>query len=152
MFFQTFKCKADSSLVCSIPWLTKQYGYKSTINGVFNSVQGTTNLSFKQFLNVETFKLDVEINYPLVWNDQQLWKIDIELYKSSIFLLFYHKIFFQDMINDWSSRYMADIRHFVPFTYDINVKATDIELILPCNQHNWIDTNVLENNCKLEER
>lgn len=140
------KCKQESYLELSIPWLTKQYGYKSTISGVFNSVQSCTNLSFKEFIIADKLKLDVDINYPLVWNDLQKWNINVELYKSSVFIVLYHKNFIQDLINDWSSRYMGDLRTFAPYIYDIKVKTNDIEVILPCNQHNWIDTNVIENN------
>ena len=61
-----------------------------------------------------------------------------------------HKFFFQDMINDWSSRTMSDIRSFVPYIYSINLKGNEIEAILPCNQHNWIDTHTLENNSFFE--
>jgi hypothetical protein len=132
----------------SIPWLTKQYGYKTTIDGEFNLVKSNTNLDFKEFLNVEKIKLNVDINYPLIWNDKQFWNINLEFQRASIFVVFYYKNFFVDMINDWSSRTMGDCRRFTPFLYSIKLNVADGELILPCNQHNWIDTTVLENNCK----
>ena len=81
--------------------------------------------------------------YPLIWNDIQRWKIDIELIKSYLFIVYYHRNYFQDLINDWSSRQMADIRSFVPYIYEIDLKAKDIEVILPFNEHNWIDVNNL---------
>ncbi len=114
-----------------------------------NNVQGLTNLSFKEFLSAEKVRLAIDINYPLRWNDLQTWNVNVDLTRSSVYFVFYHKIFFQDLINDWSSRFMADIRHFVPYIYDIKLKANQLEFILPCNQHNWIDVNILENNCKL---
>ncbi len=43
---------------------------------------------------------------------------------------------------------MADIRTFAPYIYDIKLRANDLEFILPCGQHNWIDVSVLENNSK----
>jgi len=43
---------------------------------------------------------------------------------------------------------MADIRTFAPYIYDIKLRANDLEFILPCGQHNWIDVCVLENNSK----
>jgi hypothetical protein len=132
----------------SIPWLTKQYGYKTTVEADLRHVEGLTNLSFKQFLISERLHVDVEINYPLVWNDLQLWRIDIQFERSSIFALFFYKVFFQELINDWSSKHMADLRSFVPFIYEIRTRAQDTEVLLPCNQHNWIDVNSLENNGK----
>jgi hypothetical protein len=142
----TIKTMSESFFNCSIPWLTRQHGYKTQIVGCLNSVQSTTSLSFKELFNSQRVNFNVDINYPLVWNDMQEWNINIELFKSSIYLIFYDKYFFQDLINDWSSQSMADLRHFVPYVYNFDLKANDIELILPCNQYNWIDTVVLENN------
>ncbi|CAF0826478.1 unnamed protein product [Brachionus calyciflorus] len=142
----TLKCRNESFLKLSIPWLTKQYGYKTKINGEFNSIQSNTNLGFSEFLTCQKLKLDVDINYPLVWNDLQTWNINLDINKGSIYFVFFHKNFFQELIYDWSSRFMGDIRHFVPYIYKIKFKSNDFEAILPCNQHNWIDTCILENN------
>ena len=118
--------------------------------GIFNKVESQTSLSFKEFLSAEKLILDVDINYPLIWNDLQTWNINIDLQKTSFYFVFVHKFFFQDMINDWSSRHMSDLRSFVPYIYSIALKGNDIEAILPCNQHNWIDTHTLENNSFFE--
>jgi hypothetical protein len=142
----TLRCKAPSSIVCSFPWLTRNYGYKTTVLCDFNNVHCVTNLSFKHFLNGENMKLDININYPLRWNEMQVWNMDINLIKTNVYFTFFHKIFFQDLINDWSGRYMADIRTFAPYIYDIKLRGDDMEIILPWNQHNWIDVNILENN------
>jgi hypothetical protein len=142
----TMKCKQESFIDLSIPWLTKQYGYKTRIYGEFNTVRSNTSLAFKEFINVEKVKLDVDINYPLQWNDQQFWNVNIDFYHGSAFFVFYFKNFFQELINDWSSRHMSDVRKFVPYLYTIKLNCTECEVILPCNQHNWIDTTVLENN------
>lgn len=144
----TLHCRHESFLRISIPWLTRQYGYKSKIYGEFNMVQSNTNLSFGEFLSTQKLKLDVDINYPLVWNDLQTWNINVDLFNGSTYFVFYHKNFFQELIYDWSTRVMSDVRHFVPFIYKIKVKLNNLEAILPCNQHNWIDTQILENNCK----
>ena len=146
----TLKCRSESYLECSIPWLTRQFGYKTTIKGKLNSVLANTNMSFKELINADSVKFDIDINYPLDWNDMQTWNFDIELFRSTIFIVYYHKNFFQDLINDWSSRVMADVRSFVPYVYNFNVKANDIEVVLPCNEHNWIDVHQIENNTFFE--
>lgn len=132
--------------MCSFPWLTKHYGYKTTIDANLNAVECQTNLAFKHFLNAERAVLAADINYPLRWNDLQIWNINLDLFKSDIFFTFYHKFFFQQMINDWSSRSMGDLRKFVPYIYDFKLRAQDLEVILPCNQYNWLDCAILENN------
>ncbi len=146
----TFKCRSESYLECSIPWLTRQFGYKTTIKGKLNNVLTNTNMSFKELINADSVKFDIDINYPLDWNDMQTWNFDIEFFRSTIFIVYYHKNFFQDLINDWSSRVMADMRTFVPYVYNFNIKANDIEVVLPCNEHNWIDVHQLENNTFFE--
>ena len=125
-------------------------------------------MSFKHFVCAEQLKLNVDIHYPLVWNDLQTWDISLELSKATVFLVFQHKYFFQgifffciskenkdkvyfllkkkDLINDWSSKSIADLRSFVPYIYNITASVTDLEVILPSNQHNWIDTQLMENN------
>jgi hypothetical protein len=145
----TFKCRGESSFSCSIPWITKKDGFQTSICGTFNFVQGYTNMTFKHFLSAEQLKLNVDIHYPLIWNDLQTWDINIELCRATVFLVFQHKFFFQDLINDWSSKTIADLRNFVPYIYNINTNVTDLEVLLPSNQHNWIDTQFLENNAFL---
>jgi hypothetical protein len=91
-------------------------------------------------------KLNLDIKYPLVWNNLQTWLINLNAHQTTFYLVFEHKFLFQDLINDWSSKLKSDLRTFVPYVYELNAKVNDMELILPCNQHNWIDTNKLENN------
>ena len=52
-------------------------------------------MSFKHFVCAEQLKLNVDIHYPLVWNDLQTWDISLELSKATVFLVFQHKYFFQ---------------------------------------------------------
>jgi hypothetical protein len=46
------------------------------------------------------------------------------------------------LINDWSSSSPPDIYSFTPFIYNITVRGDQIELLVPCNQGNWIDCNL----------
>ena len=43
------------------------------------------------------------------------------------------------MIDDWSSKSRPDLLHFVPYTWKVNVILKEFELLVPANEHNWID-------------
>lgn len=81
-----------------------------------------------------------------MWNNLQKWLINLNAQRTTLYLVFEHKFLFQDLVNDWSSKVKSDLRSFVPYIYELQAKVNDMELILPCNQHNWIDTNKQENN------
>lgn len=48
---------------------------------------------------------------------------------------------FSDLIDDWSSKSIPDVYHFVPYTYSINLLINQFELVTLCNEYNWIDTS-----------
>jgi hypothetical protein len=53
----SFKCRSESMFECSIPWLTKQYGYKTKIRGQFNQVSFSFLLTILYILIVYLNKL-----------------------------------------------------------------------------------------------
>lgn len=79
----------------TIPWITKANGYTNRINGQLLHVEATTSLQFRDFLKSETLEFALECNYPLVWNEHQLWKINLTACKATIHVIFSHKWFFQ---------------------------------------------------------
>ena len=50
--------------------------------------------------------------------------------------------FFYDMVVDWGSpHYVPDIFEFAAYTYHINLRFEEFELLLQANEFNWIDTS-----------
>ncbi|CAF4065238.1 unnamed protein product, partial [Rotaria sp. Silwood2] len=98
-----------------------------------------TNLSFSPLAQAENILINVHIHYPRLWNSLQNWLIDITAKKPKVYFVFEHKNFFQGLINDWSSSLPPDIYSFTPFIYDITVRGDQVEILIPCNQGNWID-------------
>jgi hypothetical protein len=43
------------------------------------------------------------------------------------------------LINDWASSVPPDIYSFTPFIYNVTVRGQQVEILVPCNQGNWID-------------
>jgi len=102
------------------------------------------------------FKLHVHIHYPRIWNSIQIWTVDIDTKKAQVYFVFEHKNFFQGkliysnktkfylfillaLLNDWASSVPPDIYSYSPFIYDIILKGSHLEVLIPCNQGNWID-------------
>lgn len=47
----------------------------------------STSMSYRPLLNAEVLSFMVDANYPLLWNDEQLWTCDIKASKVRIMLL-----------------------------------------------------------------
>ena len=45
------------------------------------------------------------------------------------------------LVDDWSTKSVPDLYHFVPYTWTINLQIKDFELVLLTNEYNWIDTS-----------
>ena len=87
------------------------------------------NLKFISYLNINIFFNVNKILSFLCYVNNECWIIIVAL------------------LADWSSSVPPDIYSFAPFIYDISLQADHAELLVPCNQGNWIDCEN-ENNQK----
>ena len=53
----------------------------------------------------------------------------------------FYVCFLPDLIDDWSTKSVPDVFHYVPYTYSINLIINQFELVTLCNEYNWIDTS-----------
>ncbi|KAK4878280.1 hypothetical protein RN001_010786 [Aquatica leii] len=141
---------AGSYLEITVPWVTLRQGYTTKINGQLLHLDATTSLQFRDFISTETLEFCVQCHYPLVWNDPQLWELSLTGCKATVNLIFSHKWFFQDLINDWSSKQRPDILHFVPYTWRFGLTLKHCELLTLVNQYNWIDCSSVGQRHRLE--
>ncbi|XP_031358006.1 transmembrane protein KIAA1109 isoform X3 [Photinus pyralis] len=141
---------AGSYLEITIPWVTLSQGYTTRINGQLLHLDATTSLQFRDFVSTETLEFCVQCHYPLIWNDPQLWELSLTGCKATVNLIFSHKWFFQDLINDWSSKQRPDILHFVPYTWRFGLTLKHCELLTLVNQYNWIDCSSVGQRQRLE--
>ncbi|XP_040563283.1 bridge-like lipid transfer protein family member 1 [Lepeophtheirus salmonis] len=133
-----------------IPWTVKENGYSTKLNGTLLMVEATTSLPFRDLLECETLEFNVDMNYPMDWNAYQEWNFDFKPTKTSINFIFAHKWFFQDLIDDWSSKVSPDLMYFVPYTWKFNFIINHVELLIIANEFNWIDTSSTnQENCHL---
>lgn len=130
-----------SYIEASIPWIIEENGYSSVIKGQLLFMDISTSMQFRSFLKCETLEFNITSFYHLQWNDQQEWTCTFTACKATLFLLFEHKYFFSDLMEDWSSKTIPDIVHFIPFSYNVHILIKKFELVTVCNEYNWIDTS-----------
>ncbi|XP_054742978.1 bridge-like lipid transfer protein family member 1 isoform X3 [Anastrepha obliqua] len=123
----------------TIPWVTHSDGYMSKIQGQLFHVEATTSLQYRSLAELESLEYKVRIHYPTRWNAPQDWSIALTGCKATAFIVYKHKCFFQDLIEDWASKARPDILAFVPYTCKFNILLNEFELLTLCNEYNWID-------------
>lgn len=128
-----------SYLEITIPWVTKETGYESHIMGHILHLDATTSLDFRNLAKSETLEFDVRIRYPKVWNHHQEWICSLTGCKATVSIIFAHKWFFSDLIDDWAGKGRPDLLSFVPYTWKFSLVLKEFELIVLANEHNWID-------------
>ncbi|XP_011301889.1 uncharacterized protein KIAA1109 isoform X7 [Fopius arisanus] len=128
-----------SYLEVTMPWIVLQDGYTTKITGQLLHLEATTSLQYRSLVESETLEFGVKCHYPIRWNDHQEWTLNLTGCKATANLVYSHKEFFQDMINDWASKTRPDILHFVPYTWKFSLLLKEFELITICNEYNWID-------------
>ncbi|KAH0953833.1 hypothetical protein HN011_011903 [Eciton burchellii] len=128
-----------SYLEITMPWIVLQDGYTTKITGQLLHLEATTSLQYRSLVESETLEFGVKCHYPIRWNDHQEWTLNLTGCKATANLVYSHKDFFQDMINDWASKARPDILHFVPYTWKFSLLLKEFELITICNEYNWID-------------
>ncbi|KAI0212656.1 hypothetical protein LSAT2_002397 [Lamellibrachia satsuma] len=131
--------QAGSYLDATVPYVLENDGYTTKVNGQLMNVDATSSLQFRSFLECETLQFDIETVYPKYWNDHQKWRLDLTACKSSLYLIFDHKYFFADLVNDWSSKARDDLYRFVPYTWQVCFLLKQFEIITLVNEYNWID-------------
>ncbi|KAJ0182155.1 hypothetical protein K1T71_002877 [Dendrolimus kikuchii] len=130
---------AGSYLEVTLPWIVLQDGYTTKITGQLLHLEATTSLQYRSMAESETLEYNIKCHYPLVWNHHQCWQLALTGCKATAHLVYTHIDFFQDLINDWSTKARPDILHFVPYTWKISLLLKECEVVTVSNQYNWID-------------
>ena len=124
-----------------IPWNCSSEGFTTNFNGTFMKPEATTSLPYRDLIRCETLHINLDMKYPLKWNHHQEWNFRFTGSKTSLNFIFAHKWFFQDMIDDWSSKLPPDLLYYVPYTWKFEFILKEFELITLANEFNWIDTS-----------
>ena len=133
--------KPGTNFEVKIPWNCNDSGFTTNFNGTLMNPEATTSLPYRDLIRCETFQINLDMNYPLKWNSHQEWIFRFTGSKTSFNFIFAHKWFFQDMIEDWSSKLAPDLLYHVPYTWKFEFVLKEFELITLANEFNWIDTS-----------
>nr|CAD7425599.1 unnamed protein product [Timema monikensis] len=128
-----------SYLEVTMPWVVLADGYTTKVTGQLLHLEATTSLQYRSLVESETLEFTIKCHYPIRWNDHQEWLLTLTGCKATANLIYAHKWFFQDLINDWANKSCPDLLYFVPYTWKINLLLKEFELITLCNEYNWID-------------
>ncbi|EAT39350.1 AAEL008845-PA, partial [Aedes aegypti] len=130
---------AGSCLEVTLPWITLQDGFTTKVTGQLLHVEATTSLQYRSLAECETLQFNVKVHYPVRWNEHQEWTINLTGTKATAYIVYSHKYFFTDLIDDWASKARPDILSFVPYTWKFGVILQEFEIITLSNEFNWID-------------
>ncbi|XP_058820213.1 bridge-like lipid transfer protein family member 1 isoform X3 [Topomyia yanbarensis] len=130
---------AGSYLEVTLPWITLQDGFTTKVTGQLLHVEATTSLQYRSLAECETLQFNVKIHYPVRWNDHQEWNINLTGSKATAYIVFSHKEFFQNLVEDWASKARPDVLSFIPYTWKFGVILKEFEIITLSNEFNWVD-------------
>lgn len=139
-----------SYLEVSVPLISKETGYYSDIVGQILHLDSSTTLAYRPLAESETLEFKVRIEYPRMWNHHQTWHCNFTGCKTSVHLIYAHKVFFQSLIDDWAGTDRPDLLKFVPYTCKVNLILKEFELIVVANEYNWIDCTSKTKNENIE--
>jgi hypothetical protein len=130
-----------SSFECIMPWICYENGYKSVTSGSLLFLEATTSLPFRNFINCESAHFNLTVQFPRAYNAPQLWDFNLELHRITTYIVWDHKRFFTDLIDEWGADDRADLCKFVPYTWNFSINIVDqFEVLLLLNDKNWVDT------------
>ncbi|KAI6225838.1 FSA-C domain-containing protein [Aphelenchoides besseyi] len=139
------RAKQGSSIEFTIPWICAEDGYKSVTNGTFIFLEMTTTLPFREFIECELAQFSLTVHFPRAYNAHQVWDFGLQFHRIKSYIVWDHKRFLTDLIDEWAADDRPDLCGFVPYTWNFNINIIDqFEVILLLNDKNWIDTSTTE--------
>ncbi|KAM0790005.1 hypothetical protein ACM66B_005335 [Microbotryomycetes sp. NB124-2] len=129
-----------NSTVCyNVPMVSDSDGYETHIEVHLDDLGISSSVNYATFIRAELCRLHCSLPSPLGWDAPRTWTISTSMSKFDAFLLRDHITLLTDVAKDWTSGPPGDYEHFVPFTYELDVKVTDYKLRLYVNDHNIIN-------------
>ncbi|KAI6241376.1 FSA-C domain-containing protein [Aphelenchoides fujianensis] len=138
------RIKQGSSMEFTVPWTCTEDGYKSVTNATFFFFEMTTSLPFREFIECEIFHFSLTVHFPRAFNGHQVWDFGLQrvMHRIKSYIVWDHKRFLTDMIDEWGADDRPDLCSFIPCTWNFNINIIDqFEVLLLLNDKNWVDTS-----------
>lgn len=125
-------------------------GFPNSLNIHFADVEAVSSVNHDILIRCKTFDINADIGYPLGWNSEAKWSIDLSSSQIESFLLREHITLVSDICSDFASGDPAPYELFRPFTYNVSWRMTDYSIYLNVNDHNIINNPLdFNENCYL---
>ncbi|KAJ5702124.1 hypothetical protein N7488_009672 [Penicillium malachiteum] len=136
-------------------WLSLRVGQDSTVTYSMDMAASSAGYDNELSLDLRDSKLSSSVNHgllwqsprqlvtcdlsnPLCWNSLRSWKFGVESHDMELFLLRDHIFLLTDLVSDWASGPPSDYWTYVPFIYNIDLKFSNLQLLVNVNDRNII--------------
>ncbi|KYQ88378.1 hypothetical protein DLAC_11076 [Tieghemostelium lacteum] len=125
----------------------RESGYTSELTVSLKKCSLITSLTNTVFLQCSDMQLQMDVDYPLLWNQLTEWRLKFKLEDTQIFLLSDILTLFKDLGNDWSAGEPLDITMFIPKNFHFDFTLKNFKLFCNVNEQNIINqpNNLMEN-------
>ncbi|CCF56569.1 hypothetical protein KAFR_0B02720 [Kazachstania africana CBS 2517] len=125
-------------------------GFKNDINIHLAQNEIRSSVNHDILMKCKFFDFDIDVSYPLVWNDRATWTIDMNSNQLETFLLREHITLIADTLTDFTSGEPTPYELFRPSETFINWKMDAYFIYLNVNDHNIVNNPLdFNENCYL---
>lgn len=125
-------------------------GFKNNIKIHLTENETRSSVNHDILLKCKYFDFDIDTSFPLGWNDEATWTINLNSSQMEAFILREHITLIADTLTDFSSGEPTPYELFRPFIYSINWKIDGYSLYLNVNDHNIVNNPLdFNENCYL---
>ncbi|KAJ1353024.1 hypothetical protein KIN20_009564 [Parelaphostrongylus tenuis] len=134
------RCRPGSTIDLSVWWIVKEDGFSWNMHISLLELECTSSLPYRKLLGAETFTVKADFHYPRVFNAKQTWNFKFHLTKCCCWLVWDHKKFISDLIDEFLGDATPDLISFIPYTMSFDFDIADsFEGVFLLNESNWVD-------------
>lgn len=125
-------------------------GFPNKMTLHFVDLEAISSVNHDRLLKCQFFDVLGDLGYPLGWNSEATWAIELTSSQLETFLLREHVTLIADIFSDFSSGEPTPYELFRPFVYDIRWTIKGYSLYLNVNDHNIVNNPLdFNENCYL---
>ncbi|CCD23233.1 Csf1p NDAI_0B01980 [Naumovozyma dairenensis CBS 421] len=144
------KFSKDTYICSTVAQCPTKEGFKNTLDIHLGDNEIRSSVNHDILLKCKSFNFVMDIGFPLGWNEEATWTIDLESTQLEAFILREHITLIADTLTDFSSGEPTPYELFRPFVYRINWKINGYSLYLNVNDHNIVNNPLdFNENCYL---
>ena len=96
-----------------IPWSVSEQGFQTKLSGTLMMIEAKTSLPFRDLLRCETLQINVDMNYPMKWNEHQEWVKKIKFLFYYFFVRLTHSLIREVLIQSCSTGAQKNFTNYV---------------------------------------